>query len=318
VRTPLLAALITLSLAAPAATSEARADDGKGDAPAAPGKSEDASQRFKSGVAFYKDKDFTAALVEFKRAYELLPNYNVLYNLGQTARELKDYAAALTAFEQYLRDGGAKIGPARRKEVAAAVDELRRKVGKLRVVISVDGAEIVLDDVRVGVSPLAEPLVVNAGRRKLSAQASGHTPAQRVVDVAATEETAVTLDLPAIDSGPKQVEPPPPPKAATPLAAWVALGGTGAAAVAAGVTGGLALSAHSTLEHALGTFPGSASAIGSAQSKTRTLAVTTDVLIGLTAAGAATTVVFFVVIPRLPEKASVGVSPTGIVARGVF
>ena len=63
--------------------SPARADDPKKDAPPVASKSDEASQHFRSGVAFYKDHDFAAALVEFKRAYELVPNYGVLYNLGQ-------------------------------------------------------------------------------------------------------------------------------------------------------------------------------------------------------------------------------------------
>ena len=60
----------------------------------------EASKRFRRGVKLYNDGDFVAALIEFKRAYELEPNYRVLYNLGQTSRELKDYAAALRAYEQ--------------------------------------------------------------------------------------------------------------------------------------------------------------------------------------------------------------------------
>ena len=310
-RTRPVAALLSLALVALPALRQARADE-----PAA-AKSDDARQRFKTGVAFYKDKDFTAALVQFKRAYELLPNYVVLYNLGQTARELKDYAAALTAFERYLRDGGSKITAARHKEVSAAVDELRRKVGTLKVTTSVPGAEITVDDVVVGVSPLADPVVVNAGRRKLGAQVSGYTPAQRVVDVAATEETAVSLDLPKIDAGGPRVEPPP-PKRGPPLAAWVTLSVTGAGVVAAVVTGAIAVSAHGTLEHDLGTFPGNAQSIADAQSRTRTLAVTTDVLIGITAAAAVTTAALFFVVPRLTEKAAVGVSPGGVVVRGAF
>jgi hypothetical protein len=305
------AALLMLALATLPATNEARADE-----PAA-GKSEEASQRFKSGVTFYKDKDFAAALVEFKRAYELLPNYNVLYNLGQTARELKDYAAAVKAFEQYLRDGGSKISVARHKEVAAAVEGLRRKVGTLHVVSPVDGAEIAVDDVLVGAAPL-EPVLANAGRRKVSARLTGYAPAQQVVEVAATEETTVRLDLVKLDAGPPKVDPAAPPKRPPPLVVWVTLSATAACALAAGVTGGLAVSAHGTLKDALATFPGNPQAITDAQGRTRTFAVTTDVLIGVTVAGAVATTALFLLAPRVAEKVTVGVSPKGVAVGGVF
>lgn len=311
------AALLSLALAALLPARPALADDAKPTAAA----SDEASRRFKSGVAFYKDKDFTAALVEFKRAYELVPNYIVLYNLGQTARELRDHAAALDAFERYLHDGGAKISAARRKEVSAAIDDLRRKVGKLKIAISVDGAEVTVDDVPVGVSPLASPVVLNVGRHKLSATSSGHTPAQRVVDIASMEEQTVTLALTPLETTSSKIEPPPPPPKRGPhVAAWVMLGTTGAFAVAAAVTGGLAVSAHGDLESALATYPGDAKAISSAQDRTRTFAITTDVLGGIAVAGAITTALLFTIGPRAPEKANTAfsVSPAGLAFRAAF
>jgi PEGA domain len=312
---PLRALLLSLALATalPAALAgEARADD----------KAEEASAHFKRGVAFYKDKDFPPALVEFKRAYELAPNYIVLFNLGQTARELKDYAAALSAFEQYLRDGGPKISGARRKEVTAAVDELRNKVGKIKITVNVDGAEIGVDDVAVGTSPLAAPLVVNAGRRKVSARSSGYAPLQRVVEVPSTDETPVTLDLVKLTADTPRGEPSPPPtppaKPGPSIVVWALLGTTGALGIATAITGGLAVSAHGTLKSDLGVFPGNPQAIADAQSKTKSLANATDALIGLTAAAAVATGVFFFVVPRLGEKTQVGVSPTGVMVRGAF
>ena len=60
---------------------------------------EEGRKHFQAGVQFYKENDFRAALIEFKRAYELAPNFKVLYNLGQTSLELQDYASALRSFE---------------------------------------------------------------------------------------------------------------------------------------------------------------------------------------------------------------------------
>src|SRR5512145_1254691 len=44
---------------------------------------EEASQRFQRAVKLYRERSFDAALAEFNRAYELSPDYRVLYNLGQ-------------------------------------------------------------------------------------------------------------------------------------------------------------------------------------------------------------------------------------------
>ncbi|MFO0590965.1 MAG: PEGA domain-containing protein [Polyangiaceae bacterium] len=311
----------------------ARADDaakgpGAASAAASAGSgsaADEASKHFRSGVAFYKSKDFAAAMVEFKRAYELAPNYAVLYNLGQTARELKDNALALSSYERYLREGDTKIPAARRKEVTTAIEELRSKVGKIKVVTNVSGAEIAVDDVTVGASPLPESVVVNIGRRKVSATLSGYVPVQRVLDVAGQEEATATLELTKIEPTKVQTSepvspPPPPPVLKTPTVVWVMLSATGALAVAAGVTGGLALSAHNGLQSELGKFPGDPAAIKSAQGQTSTFAITTDVLGGLALASAVTTTVLFFAAPRTPEKpqTTVGISPTGIVVQGAF
>jgi hypothetical protein len=271
-------------------------------------------------VAFYKEKNFAAALVEFKRAHELVPNYVVLYNIGQSARELKDYAGALVAFEKYLSEGGTKA--THFKDVTTAVEDLRKKVGRITVVTSASGAEIAVDDVTVGTAPLANPVVANVGRHKVSLNAASAAPVQKVVDVASMEEATVTLEVPKREE-PKAEAPPPPPPPSKPgprIAAWVALGTTGAAGIAAGVTGGLALAARGNLRTALGTFPGNPTTISDAQTRTRTLAIATDVLGAITLAGAVTTVVLFVVPVRTSEqpKTAISVSPTGVAIRGAF
>ena len=331
-RTPIRRAWLSLSLSLSllvlCTTKEVLADGGVA-RKAAPGgalKSDEASERFRSGVAFYKDRDFTAALVEFKRAYELAPNYRVLFNLGQTARELRDYASALSTFERYLREGGQEIGAARRKDVQAFIDELTRKVGKITVSTGVEGAEILVDDVPVGVAPLSAPIVVNVGRRKLTATRPGYTPSPRFVDVAGMMEATVTLDLTRIEEPRAEAPPIEPVKPGPPVVVLVMLSTTAASAVVTGVMGGLALSARGGLNKALATFPGNATSIADAQGRTRTFALGADIALGLTIAGAVTTSILVIVVaPRGSDKAapaapraSFGVSPSGLVVRGVF
>ncbi len=289
--------------------------------------SDEASTRFRAGVAFYKGGDFAAALVEFKRAYELAPNYRVLYNLGQTSQELNDYAAALSAFEQYLREGGKEVDAPRRAKVGEWIDDLNKKVATITVETNVEGAEILVDDVPVGTTPLGDAVVVNAGRRKLAATAPGHTPVQRMIDVAGTDERKVKLELVPVDANKDKPQPEPPKQPEpvqesreVPVAGWVVLGLTGATGIATGIFGGLALSARGDLDDELAKFPGNASAIEDAQSKTKSLAIATDVLGAVTIAGAATTAIIIGVAlsgsdePAEKEQNAVRwhVGPTGV------
>jgi hypothetical protein len=270
----------------------------------------EAAERFERGVKFHKDAEYQAALIEFKRAYELAPNYLVLYTLGQTSRELKDHAGALRYFERYLEGGGKAIAARRRRDVEQWVEELRRKVARVTLDTAPQGAEITVDDVVVGKTPLSEPLVLNAGRRKINATLSGHLPMQRYVDVAGSEEVKVALELtpltplkppqPPLQPAPQptlQPAPlpaPPPRREGGSALPWVGLAATGALSIGWGVVGVMTLRAQSDFEVELSRRTTS-KAVAAARSKVRGLALATDILSGVTVVSGALTVVAFAV-----------------------
>jgi hypothetical protein len=173
-------------------TAPARADL---NSPADAGSSKlaEAERRFHRGIDLYKDGDLGAALVEFKRAYELMPSFKILYNLGQVSYQRRDYAAALRYFRQYLDDGGDGVPAERRREVAAAIIDLEPLVGRLDIQAGDDGAELFVDDVLIGTSPLRSLVAVNAGRRKVDIVARNGEHRTRQVEVAGGEIASVTI-----------------------------------------------------------------------------------------------------------------------------
>lgn len=264
-------------------------------------KTDEARSRFGRGVELFKDGDYRAALIEFKRAYELAPNYKVLYNLGQTSLELQDYASALKTFEQYLREGGKDVSSKRRAEVEAELGKLRTRVAKITVEANVEGAEVTIDDIVVGKTPLTEPLTVSAGRRKISVSKSGLTTATRTIDIAGGDNQKVPLELvdpqaavvtttnpstdnPDVPRAPTQpitvFEPAKTNKNMTPV--WIGVGVTGGLAVGTIVFGIVALSAKSTFDTRVGELGQTTQSIDDARSRTRTFALVTDIFGGAT------------------------------------
>ena len=68
----------------------------------------EARERFQRGVDLYKEGSFDAALAEFNKAYELAPNFRVLYNMAQggcrpsgttTSRALKLHSRSTSRME---------------------------------------------------------------------------------------------------------------------------------------------------------------------------------------------------------------------------
>lgn len=254
-----------------------------------PADRDEAGERYDRGVELFKEGDFRAALIEFQRAYELAPNWAVLYNIGQVYYQLKDYANALVTLEQYLEEGGGRIKAKRRKSVQADIAKLRPRVALLDVVVDVDGAEVLIDDVVVGVAPLDGPQTVSAGRRKVTVIQEGREPVTKYVDVAGSEDATVRISVggsprsstweddggdTSEDDGPVSVS----GGDGTGLW-WIGWIVTGTLATASVITGVLALDASAELDD-VRSRETSRDELDDYSERTVGLAVVTDVLVG--------------------------------------
>lgn len=245
-------------------------------------KTGDADSHFRRGVELYKDNDYATALVEFQRAYDIDPKFQVLYNIAGSQVQLQDYAGALKTFQRYLTEGGKKVTPRRKFEVEREIEKLKKRVARLTVTTSEIGAAVSIDDMAAATTPMAEPIVVSAGRRKVTATLAGRPPVTQMVDLAGGDTQTILLQIP-----PKPVvEVVAPPARPLGTAAIVAWSVTGAIVTATVVTGSLALAASGDLKDSLAQFPGDSKAIASARSRTTTFSLATDVLVGTSIAAA--------------------------------
>src|SRR5262249_18603268 len=105
-----------------------------------------------------------------------------------------DYVEAIKDLETYLRDGAAEIPKERQDEVSKELANLKPRIAHVIVKTNVP-ADIQVDDQTVGKSPLSEALMVNPGRRKISATTPGYVPANQIVTAAGSDELTVTMDL---------------------------------------------------------------------------------------------------------------------------
>lgn len=165
-----------------------------------------AKAHFKMGVNFYKNMNYTAALIEFKHAHKTSPHFKVLFNLGQVSLDLHDYVAAVDYLESYIKQGGSDVSVARIDEVNGMLDRLRGLIASLEISVNVDDAEVFIDNSPVGRSPMPKRVRVSAGRIKVTALKKGMQLAERHVDIAAGELARVELNLIPILVGPSESE----------------------------------------------------------------------------------------------------------------
>ncbi|HTU63018.1 MAG TPA: PEGA domain-containing protein [Polyangiales bacterium] len=244
-----------------------------------------ARSHFEQGVEFYAEGDYRAALIELQRAYELHRTYKLLYNLGQVAYELRDYAGAERYFRDYLAKGGNELSPERRREVKQELARLRNRLASLRVNTSQPGATIRVDD-HVVVHP--EGLVrVSAGRRVIRAEASGFSPVERVIDVTGGEELTVDLTFgpSLVAAGSDGTS-----KSSVGPLPWVTGIMSGALLIASGAVGWAAYQDISARDDALRTYT-TRSELDSLGEQAHTKAIVADALLGAAVVSAAVTMV---------------------------
>lgn len=157
----------------------------------------EARTRYERALRLYEDGVYDAALVELHRAYELHPFYKVLYNIAQVRVALQDYAGAVEAFQQYLRDGGGQVPAQRVEAVRKELSRLEQRVGRLTVESDVPGAEVLVDDTLVGTTPLSAPVLVSSGMRRVTVRHPDHGTQSQRVSLAGGEQRKVSLPLTA-------------------------------------------------------------------------------------------------------------------------
>lgn len=202
----------------------------------------EARVRYERAIKLYEEGVYDAALVELTRAYELHPSFKVLYNIGQVRVALLDYAGAVEAFQRYLREGGGKIPEQRVEAVRKELATLSQRVAQLTIASDVQGAEVLIDDLLVGVTPLRTPVLVNSGMRRVTLRHPERAPETQRVSVAGGEQLTVGLLLtPQRAAEPAQLASPAPlPPASEPQ---VAAPPSPAAVAAASETSGSATEA---------------------------------------------------------------------------
>lgn len=180
----LLCLCSTLVVSLPAARVLADAD---------PKTLDEAAARYDRGVKLFDAGDFPGALAEFDAVYRLTGRWEVLFNVAVTQKKLFRYGAAVRSLERYLREGGQAVDGPRRAAVEKELTEIRSLVAEISVVVDGAPAQLDVDGLSEGTTPLDRPLLLGSGRHVLRATREGELPDEKAIDVVSGQNATVRL-----------------------------------------------------------------------------------------------------------------------------
>jgi tetratricopeptide (TPR) repeat protein len=255
-----------------------------------------AKNHYLAGKSYYQQGRYTEAIREFEEAHRLSNRPELLYNIAQAYEKLGNLEQAVKFLEQYLE------APDLSNRVAAEEHlknlKARLKVTGIQITCNELDAIVLLDGDEIGRTPLRGNLLVKPGFHDVKVTKKGYISYSAFVTVSPGQVVVVKAQLKVIQA---RSEPIGGAEGSTDYSdthrrkriwTWVALGVTGAAAVTAGVTGGLALSKANEAQ----------TKDDEAADSARTLALVSDITMGVAVAGAVATVVLFFVEGRSAER----------------
>ena len=154
-----------------------------------------AEQLFHEGTKAFEAAQYADAYKALKSAWELAPSYRTAAGLGQVELQIEQFRDAAFHLAYCLRhyppDGDADV----RSHVEEGLEQARTHVAALRVRVGVEGADVSVDGVSVGKSPLDGLVFVEPGSHTVAASHIGYRSSEEVVEtpVRATRDVALTL-----------------------------------------------------------------------------------------------------------------------------
>ncbi len=138
--------------------------------------------------------DHAGALLRLRKAYALGRELRLLLPIAEECAATDDFLGAIEAYEKLLASGAVKVP---RDAFERRIAELTPRLAMVKITANVDGAAVVVDGVKVGVTPLVDPIRMNPGEHRIRVEQVDRNPVERAITVASGELNAMTFDMAA-------------------------------------------------------------------------------------------------------------------------
>jgi hypothetical protein len=150
---------------------------------------------YEAARLLYQDGDAASALVKFQAAYELARDPHLLWNLAACQKQLRHYAEVEALLRRFLLEGGDRVTAADRSEATALLETIAPFLADVKILVSEQGADAFVDDGPVGRTPLAGPVRIALGRRRLRVEKKGFVRYDKEFEVKGGGELVLSVAL---------------------------------------------------------------------------------------------------------------------------
>lgn len=134
------------------------------------------------------------ALREYEAASQIVNDAALLYNRGRALQALERYPEAARMLDLFAMQAAPELR-ARVPKLDALLVEVRSKSSALELTCNVPGAEVHVEQLGIGQTPLHKRIDWNAGKVTVRVTHAGYHPWQRVVDLPAAGVAVVEVAL---------------------------------------------------------------------------------------------------------------------------
>jgi hypothetical protein len=155
----------------------------------------DAEKLIRHGIELRKSHDDQSAAAEFQKAYDLVHTPRAAGQLGLAEQALGRWEDAERHVREALQTSDDPWVTKNHATLAEALGMIQDHLGRVEVMGSPPGADVLVNGRSAGKLPLPEPVPVSAGQVDVELHAPGYQPAQRTLTLVAGQYQRVVLRL---------------------------------------------------------------------------------------------------------------------------
>lgn len=156
----------------------------------------DAKNEYEAAKILYADGDFAGSALKFHHAYLLSSDARLLWNEAAAEKNQRHYARVEALIREYLAKGGATT-EADKADAQALLETVRAFIADLNVTCNENAANVYVDDVQVGTTPLPAPLRIDMGSRRVRVVKTGFKEFAQTVEIVGGGQSTIDAQLAA-------------------------------------------------------------------------------------------------------------------------